>query len=416
MNVEPRAPVCRSPSVRGEEEQLVLDDRPAKAVAELVLVELRHRRFEDVLRRELVALEVVRAAAAELVRAGLRDHLNLRARTPAVHGREVVGDDANLFDRFGVGREIGDAAARDAVRARVVHGVVVGLVTLAARVHARRRFAGERVVRAAAAADRRGNALAGHTRLQGDQVVEIAPAERHFLQLQPIHAAGNAALLGLDEGRGARDRDAFLHARHFERDVEAHRFADADHHVLALGGDEALLGDLHPIGAGTEAGNPEDAFRRRRRFTRDAAGGVGDDDDGAGDDRLLRVGDGALNRAAELSGDNGGCESASVGSRKSRSSEDLVMRSPPRCVEAYEIASTRPLYRGVMRRSTRGMRLWRHQSIAARFRTREIAAHNPSRATTRAALHNPSRRYDPSRGPQSSRRMRPHPTVGATTA
>ena len=209
----PRAPVCRRPFVRREEEQLVLDDRTAEAVAELVLVELRHRGLEHVLRRQLIALEVVRAAAAELVRAGLGDDLHLRAWAAAVDGGEVVGDDAHFLDRLRIRREVGDAAAGDAVGARLVDGVVVGLVALTAGVDARRRFTGERVVGAAAAADRRRYALAGYTRLERDQVVEISAAERHLLELEAVDASGHAALLGLDDRRRGRDGHALLRRR-----------------------------------------------------------------------------------------------------------------------------------------------------------------------------------------------------------
>ena len=178
--------ILPQPLVRREEEQLVLHNRPAKAVAELVLVELGHRALEDVLRRQLVALEIVRATAAELIGAGLGDDLNLRARAAAVDGREVVGDDAHFLDRFGVRREVGDAAARDAVGARLVDRVVVGFVALAAGVDARRGLARERVVGAAAAADRRRHALAGDAGLQRDQVVEVPAAERHLLELEAV--------------------------------------------------------------------------------------------------------------------------------------------------------------------------------------------------------------------------------------
>ena len=157
VNVEPRAPVCRSPSYEVKKNSWLRDDRSAQAVAELVLARTSgptsRRRSSP---RAGRPGEVVRAAAAELVGAGLGDDLDLRARVASVDGGEVVGDDAHFLDRLGVGRQVGDAAARHAVGAGVVDGVVVGLVALAAGVDARRRLAGERIVRAAAAADRRG--------------------------------------------------------------------------------------------------------------------------------------------------------------------------------------------------------------------------------------------------------------------
>ena len=162
LDGEGRAARARLPQafVRREEEEPVADDRPAEAVAELVLAELRDRRSRRRSGPRAGRSGIVRPAAAELVGAGLRDHLDLRAGVAAVHRREIVGDDPHFLDRFGVGRQVGDAAAGHAVGAGVVDGERVGLVALAAGVDARRGFAGERIVRAAAAADRRRDALA----------------------------------------------------------------------------------------------------------------------------------------------------------------------------------------------------------------------------------------------------------------
>ena len=48
VKVEPRAPDCRRPSYEVKKNSWLRDDRSAEAVAELVLVELRHRRLEHV--------------------------------------------------------------------------------------------------------------------------------------------------------------------------------------------------------------------------------------------------------------------------------------------------------------------------------------------------------------------------------
>ena len=234
-------PGLTQPLVRREEEQLVANDWPAEAVPELVLAELGHRRLERVSRGEAVVLEVVRAAAAELIRSGFGDHLNLRAGIAAVHRGEVVRHDPDLLDRFRVRREVRDAAARDAVRARVVDGERVRFVTLAARVDPGRGLTRERVVCPTAAADRSGYALPRHARLQRNQVVEVPPAQRQFLELQSIDASRHTALLCFHQRRAGRDRQVLLHARDIQRDVHAHGFADADVDRIALGVHETWL-------------------------------------------------------------------------------------------------------------------------------------------------------------------------------
>ena len=88
--------------------------------------------------------------------------------------------------------------------------------------------------RAAAADDGRRHALARHAWLQRDQVVQVAAAERHLLELQPIDAARHAALLGFDDRRVGRDCHALRHAGHFEREVQARGFADPDRDAVPL--------------------------------------------------------------------------------------------------------------------------------------------------------------------------------------
>ena len=310
-------PGLAQPFVGREEEQLVADDRSAEAVAELVLVELRHRRLEDVLGREVVVLEVVRAAAVERVRAGLGDDLHLRAGAAAVHGREVVRDDADFLDRLGVGRQVGDAAAGDAVGAGVVHGEGVGLVALAAGVDARRRFARERVVGAAAAADRRRHALAGDARLQRDQVVEVAAAERHLLQLHADRPARRRVPARFRPApRALVTVDRLLHARHFEREVDADRLADADVDRFAQAVREPGLDDLDPVGARAEAEHAEHAVAVVVASRATPLAMFVTHHDRVGDDGLLAVSDGALDGAVELRRGGGGEQPAEKEARE----------------------------------------------------------------------------------------------------
>ena len=319
-------PGLPQPFVRREEEDAVLRDRPAQAVAELVLAEFGDRGLEHVLRRQLVAGEIVGAAAAELVRARLGDHLDLRARIAAVHGREVVRHHANLFDRLGVRREVGDAAARDPVGAGVVDGEIVRLVALAAGVDARRGFTGKRIVGSAAAADRRGEPAPGDARLEREQVVEVPAAERHLLQQRAIDAAGHPALLRLDERRLRFDRHALGDPRYLEREVEAQGLADPEAQVLASRLQESRLLDLDGVHAGAQAGHAVDAIRGRRHFAGDAGRGVRDAHDRVGNEGLLCVGDGALKGAAELRG---------RGERRDQQDEREQRRQPERSCKGH---------------------------------------------------------------------------------
>jgi hypothetical protein len=177
----------------------------------------------------------------ELVGAGLRDDLNLRPGIAAIDRGEIIGDDPHFLDRLGVGRQVGDPPARDAVGAGVIDREGIGLVALATGVDARRGFAGKRVIGAAAAADRRRDPLARHARLQRDQVVQVSAAQRHLLQLQAIDASRHAALLRLDERRRGGDGHAFLHAGDLQGEVQAGGFADADGDGIALRLEEPRL-------------------------------------------------------------------------------------------------------------------------------------------------------------------------------
>ena len=197
------------PFVGREEEDLVADDRSAHAVSELVFPECRHLRLEHIPGRERVVLEIVGTAAVQLVRSALGDHLDLRPAVAAVHGGEVVGDHAHFLDRFGVGRQVRDAATRDAVRARVVDGEGIGLVALTAGVDARRGLAGEGVVAGTAGAERGRNPFTRDARLERDQVIEVAAVERHLLQLDAVHSPRDAALLRLNQRRGRGHGHAF---------------------------------------------------------------------------------------------------------------------------------------------------------------------------------------------------------------
>ena len=86
----PRALIVREP------EQLVLDDRAAGRVTELIAAEFRLGRREVVFCVELIVAQEFERIAVETVGAGLRDGVDDRAAELAVFGVEAVGDQAEF--------------------------------------------------------------------------------------------------------------------------------------------------------------------------------------------------------------------------------------------------------------------------------------------------------------------------------
>ena len=82
-----------------EDEQGILPDGAAGIAAELILVDHRDRRREEVARIESVVAQKLPRGAVDLIGAGLRRHQHLRAGIVPVLGGEVVREDADFVDR-----------------------------------------------------------------------------------------------------------------------------------------------------------------------------------------------------------------------------------------------------------------------------------------------------------------------------
>ena len=103
-------------------------DRPADAAAEVVAVELGLPGLEESLLAEILIAVELEDAAAELVRAALRDHADRRAGVAAELGRRIVGDDLELLNGLDVRRDDHRPAPWAIVDAGTIdHGVVTGL-------------------------------------------------------------------------------------------------------------------------------------------------------------------------------------------------------------------------------------------------------------------------------------------------
>ena len=84
----------------GEEEQLVLLDRPADGAAEVVVVDGGHRGLEEVAGVEIAVLHELVEGAVELVGSRLQDHVSDRAGAASqIHG-VVAGGDVHRLNRF----------------------------------------------------------------------------------------------------------------------------------------------------------------------------------------------------------------------------------------------------------------------------------------------------------------------------
>ena len=129
-----RRRLLASTLVVGEEEQLVLHDRPANGAAEDLAVEVRFAAAGPVgrprRRRQLVVAPVVEAVAADVVGSRLDDHVDDRPGDVAELGRVVVGLDADLLHRVRA-RLVGDQVVDGVVHVDAVEHEVVGLFALA---------------------------------------------------------------------------------------------------------------------------------------------------------------------------------------------------------------------------------------------------------------------------------------------
>ncbi len=234
--------------VVGEEERLVLDDRPAEGGAELVLREVRLRAAglvqEEVVRIEAIVAQELEHAAVEVVRARLDLQVHDAAERLTELGRVGAGLDLELLERVDA-REDHDRLQPGLVVVDAVEHVVVVAGALAVGRERRRRAPGERAravdVRARAAAQD-----AGHRARQAD---EVAAVEGQRLDLLLDDRGAEIGGCRLQQRRLGLDLDDLGHRPELEREVHAHPLVDAD--VDVREGDRLEAGQAggHGVGA-----------------------------------------------------------------------------------------------------------------------------------------------------------------------
>ena len=100
----------RSYSIEAEIVQFVLDDRAADRHRVLLILVRHHDADRRILRVELAVAEVAAERAGQLIRAGLRHHVDLHALRPALRRVEPVGDELELRDHLLAERRLAAAA------------------------------------------------------------------------------------------------------------------------------------------------------------------------------------------------------------------------------------------------------------------------------------------------------------------
>src|SRR5690606_1745114 len=184
--------------VRGEEPQLLLDDRAAQGEGGVVGGEAAGLAV-FVLGDQVVVLQVVVDRAVPLVATGLGDHLGDQARAAGVLGGHAAGDDLLLLDDLGVevrtegaGVVVGDVDAVDQVD--VVGGAAAGAADVAV-VDA---GLGRRVAA--------GAGLHARDQLQVALVAAAGGQRFHHLQGQRGAHGGRGGVDGRQRGAGNDDR------------------------------------------------------------------------------------------------------------------------------------------------------------------------------------------------------------------
>ena len=276
---------------RGEEPELVLDDRAAD-VDGVLLVGVGGQLLGPLLVGQgLVDLEVLVAVergdeGLELVAAGLGDDVHRAAQGAAVLGVHAAGDDLHRLDGVVV------HVHREGVRHRVgdVHAVDVELVGV---VHA--------------AADV-GVAAADHARGHRDDRLVVAAAGGQVAQLLGVEGQARAGGLDVDDGLDVLDDDGGALDLELHLHVDHGGAAGLDLEVLQALGHEAGLGQLQGVGADRELVLAVLACVVGLGLPRPdhAVGGQRDED--AGHLEAVGVRDGAAHLAGELDGPGGGHE------------------------------------------------------------------------------------------------------------
>ena len=222
--------------VVAEEERLVAQQRSAERAAELMRVERRLGRREEVARVERLVAVVLEQRAAELVGARADAQVDDGAAEHAELGGRVVRLDLEFLQRFEWRRDVHERVERLVV-GHAVEQVVV----------ARPRQAVHAVMDGAARAGsggilgKVGKSRGDRPRRQRDELLKEAAIERERLNLLVVDDLPLLARRAPDEWRLADHADLFGHGAHFERDVQPRRFRnlqdDAGHDVALEAGE-----------------------------------------------------------------------------------------------------------------------------------------------------------------------------------
>jgi hypothetical protein len=280
------------PLVAAEEEGLVLDDRAAEGEAELVAPELRLPVVEEVARVQVVVAQELEDRPVEGVGAGLGDGEEDAPGGAAVLGAVAVGEHPELFDGLDADEQPLGAARR--VVERVVECRPVELEEVLAGARAR-----DREARAAPRVGRlRARAAVDHAGLEQDELRHVAPVEREVTNLLVVNDRAQGRVGRLDlccaaVGDEHRLDDPADRQRHVQDGVLGHGQLNLTH----LGVEPRVL-DSNLVRARGEADDAVGPGLVTLRLALLAGLRILDGDARAGNDRPLRVGDGAGERAA----------------------------------------------------------------------------------------------------------------------
>ena len=183
--IAPRAPDCRSPSVKMEKERSVADDGASDVITELISPEDGDRGFKNASRGERVILKVIRQAAVKIIRTRFCDHRICAPllRPSTAEKLLAVTRTSSTESAFGVKFVMPPRAAE--------FTLLSSTVKLLASVRWPLAYAcgpaspeNESLPDPPAPSEDE-MPFPDDPRLKGDQIIEISPVQRDFAQLRP---------------------------------------------------------------------------------------------------------------------------------------------------------------------------------------------------------------------------------------
>ena len=210
--------------VAGEEERLVLDNRPAKGAAELVSIERivgrRCTRWHPARRVQLLVAEELEGGAVAHVGAGLRHHVHDSRRIASVLRRVAVGQHAELLNGFRVWRRVPGTAKTGGVVPAIQLEVDGAHLRPARAVDGGQLLRSTQRVRVLVAGD-----AAGETQ----ERIQIAVDERKIEHLVLSHDPRERRRCGIDERRVAGDGHRFVDRTELNRGIDSGVATDLEH-------------------------------------------------------------------------------------------------------------------------------------------------------------------------------------------